>query len=70
MGAAPDGHVTLQLWVSLHMTWHDPVHSTSQVVTLVHRTTLPAPTRTPQRPTLWQSYWQFAPQKAPHETVL
>jgi hypothetical protein len=46
------------------------VHSTSQVVTLVHLMTLPGPARTPQRVVSWQSYWQLAPQKAPQDTVL
>ena len=40
-----------------------------QVVTLVQVMVLPGPARTPQRSTLRQSYWQLAPQKAPHETV-
>jgi hypothetical protein len=38
--------------VSLQITWQDPRHSTAQVVTLVHVTTLPGPARTPQRSTL------------------
>ena len=31
---------------------------------------LAGPARTSQRSTLSHVYWQFAPQKAPHETVL
>ena len=51
-------------------TWQEPRHSTTQLVTLVQAMVLPGPARTPQRSTLRQSYWQLAPQKAPHETVL
>jgi len=56
--------------VPVHITWQDPRHSTTQVVTAVHVMTLPGPALTPQRSTLSQSYRQLAPQKAPQETVL
>ena len=69
-GAEPSAHDTVQLWTSLQETRHGPRHSTAQVVTLVQAMVLPGPARTPQRSTLRQSYWQLAPQKAPHETVL
>jgi len=46
------------------------VHSTSQVVIPVQLTTLPGPTRAPQRSTDVHSYRHRAPQIAPHETVL
>jgi hypothetical protein len=54
----------------LHATRQLPVHSTAQVVTWLHVMVLPGPALTPQRLTSLQVYWQLAPQKAPHETVL
>jgi hypothetical protein len=70
IGEAPPGQVIWHGLVPLHETWHGPRHSTTQVVTLLQVMTLPGPALTPQRSTLSQVYWQFAPQKAPHETVL
>jgi hypothetical protein len=70
MGDPPPRHVSSQGLVSLHDSRHAPVHSTTQVVTLLQVIVLPGPARTPQRSTLSHRYWQFAPQKAPHETVL
>ena len=70
MGDAPCGQVTLQSLTSLQETRQVPRHTTAHVVTLVQATVLPGPTRTPQRSTLRQSYWQLDPQKAPQETVL
>jgi hypothetical protein len=70
MGDPPPRQVSSQGLVSLHESRHAPVHSTTQVVTLLQVIVLPGPARTPQRSTLSHRYWQFAPQKAPHETVL
>lgn len=70
MGEAPPGQVTWQGLVALQYTWHDPRHSTTQVLTELHEMLLPGPARTPQRSTLQQSYTHRAPQKAPQETVL
>jgi hypothetical protein len=69
-GAPPPRQVTLQLPTPVQVTWHEPVHSTSQVVIPLQVTALAGPTRTPHRSTDVQSYWQRAPQMAPHETVL
>jgi len=70
VGAVPPRQVTSHDATPLHWTWHGPSHSTAQVVTCVHETTLPGPTRTPQTLTSAHSYWQRAPQIAPHEVLL
>lgn len=69
-GDAPPGHVTSHGLRSLHDTWHEPRHSTTQLETLLQVIMLPAPARTPQRSTFSHWYWQLAPQNAPHDTVL
>src|SRR5205823_1804871 len=51
-GEAPPGHVTSQGLRSLHDTWQEPRHSTTQLETLLHVIMLPAPALTPQRSTL------------------
>jgi hypothetical protein len=70
MGDPPPRQVSSHGLVSLQDSRHGPVHSTTQVVTLLQVIVLAGPARTPQRSTLSHRYWQFAPQKAPHETVL
>jgi hypothetical protein len=70
MGDAPPGQSTSHRSVLVQETMHEPVHSTTQLVTPLQAMLLPGPARTPQRSTLQQSYWQLAPQSAPQETVL
>ena len=65
----PPAQVTSQRLVPVHDTWQVPEHSTTQLVTLVQAMKLPGPALTPQRSTLWQLYWQLAPQNAPHVVV-
>jgi hypothetical protein len=69
IGDAPPGQVTWQGFVALQATWQVPKHSTTQVLTASHEMVLPGPACTPQRSTFQQSYWQLAPQNAPHEVV-
>jgi hypothetical protein len=46
-GASPPRHRTLHCETSVHTTWQVPVHSASQVDTLVHRIVLAGPASAP-----------------------
>jgi hypothetical protein len=50
-GEAPPGQVTSHGLRSLHETWHEPRHSTTQLETLLQVIMLPEPALTPQRST-------------------
>jgi hypothetical protein len=46
----------------VHVTWHDPSQSASQLDTFAQTMLLPEPACTPHLETLWQSYVQWSPQ--------
>jgi hypothetical protein len=63
VGAAPPGHRTLHCWTWVHVTWHSPAQSTSQVFTLVQVMALAPPAATAHVVASWQSNVQPAPQR-------
>lgn len=69
LGALPPAHWTEQSFTLVHVTWHDPVQTASQVCTLSQVIDPPVPTSTPQSGVLLQVTLQPAPQMTPHELV-
>jgi hypothetical protein len=53
----------------VHVTWHSPRHTASQVWTLSQWIAPPGPTSTPQVGVLLQVALQLSPQMIPHEFV-